>query len=347
MELPKILDFNKSRDRQEIQALLKNSHIRVVDEIEEQCRELYYVNHPKFLGQSKKPKIKTSSSMGRWVYLPWKAALVHILNKSDFQKLRTSRNQDLILKKEQQRFGDAHIGIAGLNVGNPAAVCLALEGGGNNMKFADYDALSVSNLNRFRAGIADLGLNKVIISAQQIYEINPYAKLTLYDQGITVENIDNFLNKPRINVLVEEMDNMLLKILIRERARHFRIPVVMVTGSGPDVVIDVERYDLDPKLKILNNYLKEEVSEPILSGEFKNLPFKKKIGLMQDFMGKQYLHPRLVKSFSLVGKTLAGIPQLAESSFLRGASVTYVVRSIITGKRMPSGRYSLKLSELV
>jgi len=117
----------------------------------------------------------------------------------------------------------------------------------------------------------------------------------------------------------------------------------MVTGSGPDVVIDIERYDLNPKLPILNGYLKKEIVDAAMSGAIKTLPFPKKMAMMRDFMGSRFLHARLVKSFPLVGKTLAGIPQLAESSFLRGAAVTHAVRQIVTGQPMKSGRFILRL----
>lgn len=343
---PEILDFNKSSDKKRIQALRKKPGIRIVDEFEEQQRELFYIKNPKLLLAPPRKQFKNLPSEGKWVYLPWKSALVHILDKKDFENLHTSRNQDLILKSEQEKFGKARIGIAGLNVGNPAAICLELEGGGNEMKFADYDALSVSNLNRFRAGIAELGINKALLSAYQAYEINPYAKIALYDHGITAENIDEFLARPKIDVLVEEMDSLPLKILIRKRAQFFKIPVVMVTGNGPDVILDIERYDINPRLKILNGYLKQEVIDPVVSGALKDFSLQQKVGLARDFMGKQFLQPRLVKSFSLIGETLAGIPQLAESSFLRGAVVTYAIRQIVTGKKMPSGRYFVKLSTL-
>ncbi len=340
---PEILDFKRPDDRRRIAALRRKHYIRVVDDMEEQLRELAVVKRPKLLREGKKPAVKNDPTIGKWIYLPWKQALVHLLDKKNYERVRLSRNRDLILPEEQAKFDRARIGIAGLNVGNPAAVCLALEGGGNRMKLADIDALSVSNLNRFRAGIGELGINKVYISAHQAYEINPYADITVYDTGISRDTIDGFLSKPRIDVLVEEMDNLPLKILIRERARHFRIPVVMVTGSGPDVVIDVERFDKDPNLPLLNGHLKKRIIEQSLSPDIRDYPFEKKIALARDFMGAEVLHPRLVRSFPLVGTTLAGIPQLAESSFLRGAAVTYVVRRIVTGKPMPSGRSVLRL----
>ena len=336
---PTILNLNNKKDKSLFLKLRKTAF--VVDEIREQIKELELVRNPKLLLTPDKIDLNKEYETV-WVYYPWRNALVHCLIQNDFKQLRVSRNKNLILDGEQDKFDKAVIGIAGLNVGNPGAVCMALEGS-MALKLADNDVLSVSNLNRFRAGLPDLGLNKAVLSARQIYEINPFAKLEVFDGGITPDNISQFLLKPKIDVLVEETDNLVLKIKIRELARKNDIPVVMVTGSGPDVIIDVERFDLEPGLSLMSGYLKKEVIEGIQAGP---KTFSGKVKLARDFMGVRYLNPRLVKSFTLVGSQLAGIPQLAESSFLRGAAISYFVRQIIQGEKIKSGRYNLKLSDV-
>lgn len=329
----------KSTDRQ----LLKlKKEAFVVDEIAEQIKELELVKNPKLLNNPIKLKINKKIETC-WAYYPWRNSLVHCLNQKDFKKLRTSRNQELITKEEQKKLEKIRVGIAGLNVGNPGAICLSLEGN-IKMKLADNDVLSVSNLNRFRSGLPDLGINKAVLSAHQIYELNPYAEIEVFENGISEDNLERFFLDPRIDVLVEEMDNLALKIRIREAARAHRVPVVMVTGSGEDAIIDVERFDLNPRLPILSGYLKKEIISEIKSGQ--PMSFEKRIRIARDFMGAKYLHPRLVSSFNSVGKKLAGIPQIAESSFLRGAAISFFVRQIAQGAKIKSGRYYLKLSNV-
>lgn len=345
MDRLRILNLNNQKDRILFSKLKKKAVI--VDEINEQIKELGLVKNPELLliseaDRHRKLADKLAMSKTLWIYYPWRDTLVHCLNKNDFKLLRTSRNRNLITKEEQDKFENITIGVAGLNVGNPGAVCMALEAD-VPMKLADIDALSVSNLNRFRAGLCDLGINKAVLSARQIYEINPFAKLEVFENGITPENIEKFLLKPRVSVLIEEMDNILLKIKIREMARENKIPVVMVTGNGENIIIDVERYDLNPKLPLLNGYLKKDVIDRIKAGP---KTFKERIKLMQDFMGAKYLHPRLVKSFLLVGSEIPAIPQLAESSFTRGAALSYCVRMVAQGSKLKSGRYYLKLSDV-
>jgi len=165
----------------------------------------------------------------------------------------------------------------------------------------------------------------------------------VFDKGVTTENLDSFLDAPKIDLLIEEMDNLKFKIKIREKARKLGIPVIMVTGNSEDVIIDVERYDLDDKLDILSGYLKEEVIQRIFAVESGKGTFRERIDLLQDFMGSEYLDERLNESFTKVGDTLISVPQLAESSFLRGAVITHFAKKILLQEDIKSGRYEILL----
>src|SRR3989344_7615941 len=230
---PIILNLNTEKDDKIFNDL--KSRALVVDEIKEQIKELELVKNPELLTAINNLKPNNLKPSTIWVYYPWRNMLVHCLNKEDFHILRMSRNKNIITEDEQKKLEKFRVGVAGLNVGNPGAVCLALEGD-IEMKLTDNDVLSLSNLNRFRAGLPDLGINKAVLTARQIYEINPFARVSVFPHGIAPDTINQFLTKPKIDLLIEEMDNLKLKIEIRERARRARIPVLMVTGNGPNVI---------------------------------------------------------------------------------------------------------------
>jgi len=345
--------LNKLRDEKRLAKLFTDKKIlEVIDNLAEQQEELGIVVNPKLLNnklahKTKPRRGKLQFKEGVWVYYPWRGLLAHCLKEADFNKLRLSRNHNLITLAEQKRLAKFKVGIAGLNVGNPAALCLALTGVGSIMKLADNDILSVSNLNRFRAGLPELGLNKATLTARQIYELNPYANIKVFNQGIETGREEKFLLQPKVDLLIEEMDNMPLKLSIRLSARRLRIPVLMVTGNGSNVIIDVERFDLHPRQKLLNGLLPKRVINDIdsLSSQSGNL--KERVLLARDFIGVRFLVERLQKSFNLVGVRLAGIPQLAEASFLRGAVLGYFTRQLALGSKLPSGRYQLRMDNII
>ena len=340
MNKPIIYDMSKSKDQNAFTELCTtHPNIKKIDCINNQLVELFEVQNPELIKYPEKKQPAKAETC--WVYFPWSETVVHILNKTDYELVRISRNTFLIPEKEQNVFRQSVIAIAGLNVGNPGAICIVQEGGSMRMKLADFDTVSLSNLNRFRAGLAQLGENKCLLTAKQAYEINPYIELELYEKGIDQNNIDDFLLKPKIDLLIEEVDNLPLKIELRERAKKHNIPVLMVTGNGSNIIVDIERYDLDSNIELLNGHLKDDVKKKIITGNVQQ--FSQKIELMRDFMGSEFLTQELQNSFLQVGNSIPGIPQLAEATFLRGAALAYFARKIVTKDSVPSGRYTLEL----
>lgn len=276
---------------------------------------------------------------GIWVYLPWQDKFVHVVEERKFWEMRTLRNRNLITLDEQKKIKRAHIGIAGLSVGNSAALALALEGF-ENFRLADFDALEVSNLNRLRTGIQNLGKNKVMITAEQIYELNPYAKLQIFTEGLDGSNLKKFLAfRKKIDILIEETDNLELKINLRILARKLRIPVVSATDNGDNVILDVERYDLEPRRPIYHGIINEPEDLELL----RSIDFKKKISLIKKIVGYKYVTRRMKGSINQIGKTLPTWPQLGGTAQLAGAVVTYAVRKICLKKKIKSGKYHVDL----
>ena len=117
---------------------------------------------------------------GRWIHYPWSGRLVRVLPELEFRELRLDRNRDKITASEQRRLREATVAIVGLSVGNAAAITLTMEGAYGHLKLADFDRLELSNMNRLRAGIHDLGVPKAVLAARQIVELDPYASLTLF-----------------------------------------------------------------------------------------------------------------------------------------------------------------------
>ena len=324
-----------------------HTDVYYIDTLGEQVHELNLVRDPRKISHGAlDPNVKAevTERQGVWAYFPWKHTAVRILAQTDYEELRLSRNKNLITGEEQNAVRRATIAVAGLNVGNPGAVCLALEGVGAQFKLADFDPLSVSNLNRFRAGLTDLNINKAIISARQMMEINPYLAIEIYEKGLDAGNTEAFLISPKIDILIEEIDNLKIKLTLREYAKTHKIPVLMVTGNGEHVIIDVERYDVESDVKLLNGFIADDVVSGIKNIVPGQGTYEDRIRLARDFMGAPYLDPRLVASFEEVGKTIAGIPQLAESSFLRGAALCHFTKHILLKHAIPSGRYAISLT---
>lgn len=323
--------------------------IKIIDNYKVQVEDLFLIRNPrfKFVKNYREELEKffkrfTLTHKGNYIFFPWSSLLIRILEEELFQEVRTARNIYLLTKEEQKKFYNSRIGIAGLSVGSHIALTLTMCGGPKFMKIADNDEISLSNLNRLRYPVNALGENKPIYAAQQIYKMNPYAKIDLYPEGINEANIERFLLKPKkIDILIEEMDNLILKIKIRELAKKFKIPVIMATDHADNILVDIERYDLQPSYPILHGLLGNLQIEKI-----KNLDPKSFIKLTAKIAGANFATPRMLYSLLEVGKTIYSWPQLGNAATLCGAIVTYLAKEIILKKPIKSGRILVNVDKI-
>ncbi len=350
---PTFFDLNSEKDRRAVTKLLSEKKIQnVSDDYDEELRELYGMKNPPFVYapdfENKFQAFRDSlvkkaplSHHGRWAYYPWLATIVHVLPENDFQLVRTSRNRELITEEEQEKFYNAVIGIGGLSVGSSVAVAIALQGGGRHIRLADMDRLALSNTNRVRAGVQNLGLLKVVMVARQIYETNPYIKIEIIPEGLTEKNIKKFfIGPPKLDIVIDEIDNLAVKYLIREEARKNRLAVVMAADNGDNAVVDVERYDLDPKTPYFHGRLGKITYDELLHLD------KFGIGKMiTKHVGPENVTERMQRSLLAMGKTVVSWPQLGGAALMNGAAVAYCVRRILNRQPLEKNRAFISLDE--
>jgi molybdopterin/thiamine biosynthesis adenylyltransferase/nitroreductase len=276
---------------------------------------------------------------GVWVYYPWKRQIVHLLDAEEFAELRANRNQNKITRTEQQRLATVSAGIAGLSVGNAVALTLTLEGAYGRLTLADFDRLDLSNMNRLRAGVCDIDLPKTILTARQIYEINPFAQLRLMPEGLTPDNLDQFLRG--LDIVIDECDDIRIKIMLRERARERRLPVLMETSDRG--MLDVERFDLEPERPILHGLLGSLSGADIAAAP----TMEEKLRYVLPIIGVESVSPRAAASMIEVEESISTWPQTAAEVTAGGATISLAVRRIALGRPLPSGRRYADLEELI
>jgi molybdopterin/thiamine biosynthesis adenylyltransferase len=340
---PVFFNLAHEKAQKDVQKLFADKKINeVIDDYEEEQLELFGVKNPSkvytptFKQEFQEyynnlQKEKPLWQDGKWVYFPWLSKLVHILNEDDFQLVRTARNKNLINKEEQDKFYNATIAIGGLSVGSSVAFALALQGGAKHLKLADMDRLALSNTNRILSGVDNLGVLKVDMAARMIYQINPYAHVETFPDGIQKNNIEKFLDG--VDIMIDELDNLAIKYLIREHCAKNRIAIVMAADNGDNAVVDVERYDLDPNTPFFQGRL------PGVT--FESLSKLDKFGIgktITQHVGPENVTERMQQSLLEMGKTIVSWPQLGGAALVNGAAVAYCVRKILNKQPLESNR---------
>ncbi|OYN78618.1 Rv1355c family protein [Mycolicibacterium sphagni] len=271
----------------------------------------------------------------RWAHYPWRHAVVAVPGPRAFHRLRLDRNRNMITIDEQQRLAGLKVGVVGLSVGHAIAHTLAAEGLCGELRLADFDTLELSNLNRVPATVFDIGVNKAIVAARRIAEVDPYLTVRVLTDGLTMDTMGTFLDG--LDVVVEECDSLDIKAAVREAARARHIPVLM--ASSDRGLIDVERYDLEPDRPILHGLLGD-----IGVAELAGLSSTDKVPHVLRIIDAGRLSDRGAASLVEVGRTLSTWPQVAGDIAVGAATVAEAVRRIGLGERLPSGRVRIDVS---
>ncbi len=272
----------------------------------------------------------------RWAYYPWRRTVVAILGPNGFRAVRTDRNRNLITAAEQRRLGTVRIAIAGLSVGHVIAHTLAAEGLCGTLRLADFDHLELSNLNRVPATILDIGLNKAVVTARRIAELDPYLRVEVMTAGVRAESLEEFLDD--IDIVVEECDSLDMKVRIREAARDRRLPVLMATSDRG--LIDVERFDLEPDRPVMHGVL-----GGVDSAQLAALSQQDRIPYMLRHLDASRSSGRLTASLVEVGHTLSTWPQLAGEVTLGATIVAEAARRIGLGEPLASGQVRIDIGQ--
>ena len=327
---PLVLDVTARGQREVLRVLREDSSLQILDQFEEQRSQL-----DALVGL--KPN-EVAGDGQRWVYYPWRRAVVRLLGPRSFEILRLNRNRNKLTKKEQSRLRALRIGVIGASAGHSIAHVLAMEGIVGELRLADFDEIELTNLNRIPAGVMDLGVNKAVVLARRVAEIDPYLTVTTFTEGITPENLPAFIDG--LDLIIEECDSLDIKFLVREAARERAIPVLMETSDRG--VLDVERFDLEPHRPIFHGLL-GDMSYERLAG----LTTEQKGPFVLRLLGAYDVSARAAASALELGQTVSGWPQLASEVTLGAATIAAAVRRFGLGGDLPSGRVRFDVEEIL
>ncbi len=340
----------RSEEAEQLRQALGQNEVKVVDTIEVQIAEWVRTQTSAAASSPQEQAARVAKilwsagakeALGVWVFFGWRRTAVHLLEPTAFHAVRTNRNQLKITRTEQAALRGKRIGVVGLSVGHAAALALAQEGICGELRLADHDRLELSNLNRLRTSLCNLGELKWSVAAREVAEIDPFLAVRAFPEGLHEGNIDAFFEDGGpLDLVVEECDSLDIKIRVREKAKALGIPVVMDTNDRG--MLDIERFDLEPDRPLLHGMLGDMNAATAAS-----LNSQGRAALFADFIGGiDNLSPRMQASLPRIGLDLVSYPQLASGVSLGAALVAHAAREVLLGRDAPSGRYHVDLGSL-
>ena len=164
-----------------------------------------------------------------------------------------------------QRLRDARVAVIGLGgVGAYAAEMIARAGVGS-LLILDSDNLSLSNRNRQLLALeSTTGRPKTEVMAERLRDINPDLSLTIINDYLTPENVEQLLAGHQIDFLVDAIDTLSPKIALIRHCVSNKIPLVSSMGAGAKFdmtkvrIADISKSYNCPLAYILRKKLRKE-----------------------------------------------------------------------------------------
>lgn len=352
-EQPTLFNLADEGDRTHLEELLASGKVHaVLDEIDYAIAELYDIQNPDKKDTKTAEDVKAfsetltggnSAAYGNWVYFPWSGDVVHFPPKEDYELLRTARNRNLITQEEQLELNKGTVLIVGLSVGSNAVEMLLSESIGGTYILVDMDIIEPTNLNRIKLAYQQVGVHKVDAVAKRVSEIDPYVTQIHYKNGLNEENLAEIFDTYNPDLVIDEMDELRMKIKLRQAAATRKKPVLMATDDGENAILDIERYDIDDSQQMFEGRLSDEVIAKVLNGELSRPEIGMLIG--KHFVGAEFIPLRMFESLREVGRTLPSWPQLAGAATLSGVGLAYATKKILLGQPLKPGRHMFDLDK--
>lgn len=169
-----------------------------------------------------------------------------------YREAAFQRNIGFVTPGEQERLFEATVAIPGLGGAGGAHLTTLARLGVGRFHLADFDHFEPVNVNRqFGAQVGHFGRPKTEVMARAARAINPYAILQIFPEGVSEDNLDEFLEG--VDVVVDSMDffNFDIRRAIFNRAWQKKIHVVTAGPMGfgtallvfaPDRGMQFDRY---------------------------------------------------------------------------------------------------------
>lgn len=190
-----------------------------------------------------------------------------------------SRTQMLIGKNGIEKLNNSKIAIFGIGgVGSYAIEGLARAGIGKFI-LVDSDIVDITNINRqIIANVNTIGESKVKVSKKRILEINPNAKVEIFQEFFMPSSREVFDNS--CDYVIDCVDTITAKIEIIMRAKKLNIPIISCMGTGNKLdptkfeVTDIYKTQNCPLAKVMRKELKNRGVKELKVVYSKELPIQ-------------------------------------------------------------------------
>lgn len=257
-----------------------------------------------------------------------------------YVELTTARNKNLISNDQQEKLRKTIVAFFGLSVGSNAVMSWMIESRADLIKIVDPDTISATNLNRIQAAWSSIGAKKIDDLTSRLVSINPFVTIDAFTD-VTPEMVSHIVDEDT-HIVVDEIDSFDGKILLRKLARDRKIPLISAADVGDNVILDIERYDIEPETKMFLGRIEDAENIDIAK-----LSPRERQKLIIELVGFEAHSLAMIDSLKDIGKTIRTWPQLGATASIAGGILATTIKKIRLGEYVKSGRYIFSLDKLL
>ena len=190
-----------------------------------------------------------------------------------------SRTELLIGKEGVEKLQNSKVAVFGLGGVGSYVVEGLVRAGIENFVLIDDDKICLTNLNRqIIATRKTIGKTKVEVAKERILEINPNAKVEIYQQFFMPDSEE--ILDDTVDYIVDAVDTVTAKIELFVRANKLNLPIISSMGTGNKLdptkfeVTDIYKTSICPLAKVMRKELRARNIEKLKVVYSKEEPIK-------------------------------------------------------------------------
>jgi molybdopterin/thiamine biosynthesis adenylyltransferase len=151
------------------------------------------------------------------------------IDRDQFLAELTVRNRGLIAEQDQHQLSDATFLVAGCGSTGGATIDPLVRAGAMRFLLAEPGTYELHNLNRQRATVDAIGVNKARWLAGRAMAINPYLQIAVHEEGVSAENVADLCQRSTLiidAVDVTTLEGLAAKCALHDAASVARRPVI-------------------------------------------------------------------------------------------------------------------------
>ena len=191
-----------------------------------------------------------------------------------------SRTELLIGTEGVNKLKHSSVAVFGIGGVGSFTVEALIRGGIGNITIIDSDEVCPSNINRqLIATNTTIGRPKVEVMRDRILEINPEARVMIYQTFYTADNACEF-DLSKYDYIVDAIDTVSSKLILIENAKASSVPIISCMGAGNKLdptrfeVADIYETSVCPLAKVMRYELRKRGIESLKVVYSKEPPIK-------------------------------------------------------------------------